>query len=158
MMDTLDLCQFVYGPTWCLYGPNDTAEMVRAVTGWDVTVDELMTIGKRRLNLMRTFNAREGFGRKDDQLPKDFFKPLVGTGPTAGVGLSRTKNLTLPWMNITNWPVLPMTGSQPKETLKALDIELGSGISAGVNAITGRVVVTPLHFFEKGLCNEQSLR
>jgi aldehyde:ferredoxin oxidoreductase len=88
MMDTLDLCQFVYGPTWCLFGPNDTAKMVQAVTGWDVTVDELITLGHRRIALMRTFNARDGFSRKDDQLPRKFFKPLSGTGPTAGIAIT----------------------------------------------------------------------
>ncbi len=89
MMDTLTVCQFVYGPAWCLYGPNDTAAMVRAVTGWDVTVEELLTVGKRRMNLMRTFNAREGFGRKDDRLPDRLHQALVGTGPTTGVSATR---------------------------------------------------------------------
>jgi len=89
MMDTLTLCQFVFGPTWCLYGPKETAEMVRAVTGWDVSVEELMTVGKRRLNLLRTFNAREGFGRKDDQLPKRLYEALKGTGPTVGMAVPR---------------------------------------------------------------------
>lgn len=83
MMDTLELCQFVYGPTWCLYGPKETVDMVQAVTGWKVSLFELMKVGERRINLMRVFNAREGFDRKDDFLPKKFFKPLVGTGPTA---------------------------------------------------------------------------
>lgn len=32
---------------------------------------------------------REGFTRKDDTLPKKFFKPLQGTGPTAGVAVDR---------------------------------------------------------------------
>jgi aldehyde:ferredoxin oxidoreductase len=62
--------------------------MVKAVTGWDVSVDELMTVGKRRLNLFRTFNAREGFTRKDDKLPKRLHEALVGTGPTAGVAVT----------------------------------------------------------------------
>jgi aldehyde:ferredoxin oxidoreductase len=88
MMDTLGLCQFVYGPAWCLYGPTETVEMVKAVTGWDVSLYELMKVGERRLNLLRLFNAREGFSRKDDRLPKKFFKPLVGTGPTAGVAVN----------------------------------------------------------------------
>ena len=61
MMDTLTLCQFVYGPTWCVYGPKETAAMIQAVTGWNVTIDELIKVGIRRINLMRTFNAREGF-------------------------------------------------------------------------------------------------
>ncbi|MBA4380863.1 MAG: aldehyde:ferredoxin oxidoreductase, partial [Anaerolinea sp.] len=64
LMDTLELCQFVWGPAWTLYGPAETVALVRAVTGWDVTLEELMTVGARRLNLMRTFNAREGFTRK----------------------------------------------------------------------------------------------
>jgi aldehyde:ferredoxin oxidoreductase len=55
---------------------------------WDVTVDELMEVGRRRLNLFRVFNAREGFGRKDDKLPKKFFKALKGEGPTAGIALT----------------------------------------------------------------------
>jgi len=85
LLDTLELCQFVWGPAWTLYGPTETVEFVRAVTGWDVSLDELMKAGQRRLNLLRAFNAREGFSRKDDKLPKKFFKALQGTGPTAGV-------------------------------------------------------------------------
>jgi len=91
MMDSLDLCQFVYGPAWCLFGPVETATMVKAVTGWDVTIEELMQVGIRRINLMRTFNAREGLTRKDDSLPKKFFKPLGGTGPTAGLLIDRVE-------------------------------------------------------------------
>ena len=89
MMDSLELCQFVYGPAWCLFGPVETAAMVKAVTGWDVTIEELIQVGLRRINLMRTFNAREGFTRKEDALPKKFFKPLGGSGPTAGIAIGR---------------------------------------------------------------------
>lgn len=88
MLDTLVLCQFVWGPAWTLYGPQETADMIKAVTGWDVTVDELMAVGARRLNMMRMFNAREGFDRKQDKLPKKFFNALRGTGPTAGIALT----------------------------------------------------------------------
>ncbi len=88
MLDSAELCQFVYGPTWTLYDGEQTAEMLRAVTGWDITLDELMEVGRRRLNLFRTFNAREGFGRKDDKLPKKFFKAMTGTGPTTGFVLT----------------------------------------------------------------------
>jgi aldehyde:ferredoxin oxidoreductase len=87
MMDSLELCQFVYGPTWTLYGPKETVDMIQAVTGWKVSLFELMKVGERRINMMRAFNVREGFNRKDDQLPGKFFKPLIGTGPTANVTL-----------------------------------------------------------------------
>jgi len=89
MLDTVELCQFVWGPAWTLYGPQETADFVSAVTGWTVSVEELMDVGKRRLNMMRVFNAREGFDRKQDKLPKKFFKALKGSGPTAGVALQR---------------------------------------------------------------------
>ncbi len=88
MMDTLELCQFVWGPGWTLYGPQETADMVKAVTGWDVTVNELVEIGERRIHLMRVFNAREGIDRKADKLPKKFYKALQGEGPTAGIALT----------------------------------------------------------------------
>lgn len=88
MLDSVELCQFVWGPGWTLYGPKETAEMVNAVTGWDVTVDELVRVGERRLNLMRVFNAREGFDRAQDKLPKKFFNALQGEGPTAGIAIT----------------------------------------------------------------------
>lgn len=87
LLDTLELCQFVWGPTWTLYDARETADLVRAVTGWNVSLDELMKVGERRLNLLRVFNAREGLDRKDDRLPKKFFQPLAGVGPTAGTAL-----------------------------------------------------------------------
>ncbi len=87
ILDTVDLCQFVWGPAWTLYGPSEMVEMIRAVTGWDVSLEEMMQVGERRLNMLRTFNAREGFTRKEDALPKKFFRPLGGSGPTAGVAI-----------------------------------------------------------------------
>jgi aldehyde:ferredoxin oxidoreductase len=61
--------------------------LIKATTGWDFTVDEFMKVGERRLNLMRAFNAREGFDRKDDTLPAKFAYPLQGSGPSAGVAI-----------------------------------------------------------------------
>jgi aldehyde:ferredoxin oxidoreductase len=87
-LDTLGLCQFVWGPSWQLYGPAETVELVQAGTGWDATMDELLAIGERKISLMRAFNAREGIGKSADTLPKKLFQPLAGAGPTAGVALT----------------------------------------------------------------------
>jgi len=87
-LDTLGLCQFVWGPSWQLYGPAETVELVHAGTGWNTTLEELLTIGERKINLMRAFNAREGIGKAADTLPKKLFQPLTGKGPTAGVALT----------------------------------------------------------------------
>jgi aldehyde:ferredoxin oxidoreductase len=89
-LDSACLCQFVWGPAWHLFGPADAVELIRAVTGWnDFSLDELMAIGKKRLTMMRQFNAREGLSRDQDTLPEKFFKPLQGTGPSAGVAVDR---------------------------------------------------------------------
>ncbi|HEY3313738.1 MAG TPA: aldehyde ferredoxin oxidoreductase family protein, partial [Bacillota bacterium] len=88
MMDTLCLCQFVWGPAWQLYGPDDLVEVCRAGLGWETSLVELMQIGERRINLMRAFNAREGFTRKDDELPTRVFEGLPD-GPAAGRHVDR---------------------------------------------------------------------
>ena len=78
VLDTLDLCQFVFGPDWQLYGPGQLVELMRAVTGWEVSLWELQKLGERRLNMLRAFNAREGIGREQDTLPAKFSRKLVG--------------------------------------------------------------------------------
>ena len=87
-LDSLGLCQFVWGPSWQLYGPTETVELVRYGTGWEMTMDELVRAGERRIHLLRSFNAREGIGKGSDVLPKKLFEPLAGKGPTAGVALT----------------------------------------------------------------------
>jgi len=87
-LDSANFCQFVFGPAWQLYGPDQMVDVVQAVTGWDVTLEELQRVGERRLNMMRAFNAREGFTRENDRLPKKLEKALVG-GASDGVFLSQ---------------------------------------------------------------------
>jgi len=84
-LDTYGLCQFVWGPAWQLYGPAELAAMLSAATGWEISVAEIMQIGARRLNMLRAFNAREGFTRAEDVLPRKFSRAMQGEGPTAGV-------------------------------------------------------------------------
>ncbi len=122
MLDSVELCQFVFGPAWTLYGPAETVEMIRAVTGWDITVEELMEVGKRRLNLFRTFNAREGLDRKADKLPKKFFKQLQGSGPTAGIALTHeeVESAIDEYYKLAGWTT---DGVPTRETLQKHDIE-----------------------------------
>jgi aldehyde:ferredoxin oxidoreductase len=84
-LDSYNLCQYPFGPFWNLYAADETVELLQAATGWDVTIDEYLIVGERRLNMMRAFNMREGFDRSNDILPKKLYKALVGTGPTSGV-------------------------------------------------------------------------
>ncbi len=121
-LDSAELCQFVFGPAWTLYGPAETIEMIRSVTGWDFTVEELMAVGARRLNLFRVFNAREGLNRNADKLPKKFFKQLKGTGPTAGFALTHEEieSALDAYYKFAGWT---NDGVPTHETLKKHDVE-----------------------------------
>jgi aldehyde:ferredoxin oxidoreductase len=85
-VDALCVCKFVYGPAWQLYGPSQFVDVVRAITGWNVSLWELMKVGERRLNLLRAFNAREGVGAEADTMPAKISTPLQG-GTTDGVAV-----------------------------------------------------------------------
>ena len=122
-LDTASLCQFVWGPAWSLFGPQETVDFVRAVTGWeDFDLEELMAIGERRLNMLRAFNVREGLDRKDDKLPAKFFKPLTGTGPTRGVALDHAviEGALDEYYRLAGWDVA--TGNPTPDTLARLGL------------------------------------
>ena len=121
-MDSLNLCQFVYGPAWQLYGPNDMVELVRVVTGWeDVTFEELQKVGERRINMMRAFNAREGFDRKNDIVPEKMFTPLKG-GVSDGWKLDREEVAAAldQYFQICGWDA--ESGNPTRSKLEQLDL------------------------------------
>jgi len=86
-LDSVSVCQFVFGAAWHLYGPSHLVEAVRSVTGWNASLWELMKVGERRLNLLRAFNAREGVGAEADTVPPKLLTPLTG-GPSDGVAVT----------------------------------------------------------------------
>ena len=87
LLDSVSVCQFVWGPAWHLYGPSQLVDAVRAVTGWNVSLWELMKVGERRLNLLRAFNAREGVGAEADTVPPKLLIPLEG-GQSDGLAVT----------------------------------------------------------------------
>jgi aldehyde:ferredoxin oxidoreductase len=90
IIDALCVCKFVFGPAWQLFDTDQLVEAVRAITGWNVTLWELMKLGERRINLLRAFNAREGVGIDADTLPPKIQTPLEG-GATDGVAVSASE-------------------------------------------------------------------
>ncbi|UCF85111.1 MAG: aldehyde ferredoxin oxidoreductase family protein, partial [Desulfobacteraceae bacterium] len=64
--DSLEVCKFIVRTA--LIRPIWMARYLQAVTGWDITEEELMTIGERIVTVERLFNLRQGLTRKDDTL------------------------------------------------------------------------------------------
>lgn len=77
LLNTLGLCCFTVGPGK-LFKMSQIVESLRAATGWDTSMWDIMKMGERAVNLRRAVSVREGFSRKDDMLPGRFFDPLKG--------------------------------------------------------------------------------
>jgi aldehyde:ferredoxin oxidoreductase len=83
--DSLVLCRFTSERGFGLFVGEPYAAMVRAITGWDVTAEELERVGERIVNLERLFNVREGVRRSDDVLPWKVMHEPIPDGPSAGM-------------------------------------------------------------------------
>jgi aldehyde:ferredoxin oxidoreductase len=75
----------------CLYPalfniPNvqQTLEAYSVITGRAIDLKEYLKVGERTVCVQRSFNAREGFTRKDDTLPKRFLTEQIKGGPADG--------------------------------------------------------------------------
>ena len=64
-------------------------ELVNAVTGFNLSVSTLLTVGERVYNLQRAFNVREGFRRKDDGLPERILTEPIPEGKSKGSFVAR---------------------------------------------------------------------
>lgn len=76
MYDSLSVCKFTAYPEGGIE-VSTLAEIVSTIRGRKFSPSDLMRVGERALNLTRAFNAREGFSRKDDDLPKRLKEKLV---------------------------------------------------------------------------------
>ena len=72
--------------------------------------------------MMRVFNAREGFTKKDDALPERFFQPMPA-GPSEGITLDKKqfKKAQEFYYEIAGWD--KESGNPTDETLKKLDLD-----------------------------------
>ncbi len=70
LRNQVGLCHFLG------YSDDQSLEILRAVTGWDLTPEEMVTMAHRGLTMARAFNLREGFTRADDTLPPRFREDL----------------------------------------------------------------------------------
>ena len=58
------------------YSLNLVTEFFNLVTGFELNKEDLLLAAERSWNLLKILNVNEGFSRKDDKFPKNWFKPL----------------------------------------------------------------------------------
>jgi aldehyde:ferredoxin oxidoreductase len=120
--DSLILCKFLRGVFTDF--PAEAAELLEAVTGWDVTAPELASIGRRIVALRKAFNIREGWTPADDTLPERFLSEALPDGASAGASVPhqrladmiRSYNLARGWTQ---------EGYLPEAVLRDLAIDVG---------------------------------
>ena len=87
LSDALPVCKFPMAPPRPLK-PGRLVSALRFVTGWNISLEEFLTVGERIFNLGRLFNVREGVDRILDVLPNRFSERLQ-EGGSAGEAITK---------------------------------------------------------------------
>jgi len=87
LYDILGICKFSRHEYYVEAYP----EMLKAVTGMDFTITDLITVGERIYNIQRAFNVREGLTRKNDSLPDRVFEEPISKGASKGSKIKRSE-------------------------------------------------------------------
>ncbi len=120
MNNMLGICNFVSAPLLALKYEK-IVEAVRAITGWETNLWEIMRATERSEVMMRVFNNREGFGPEDDKLFRRLHEPLP-EGPSKGLRIDEkdlSKALAL-YYEMMGWDV---QGKPTRGKMVDLDLE-----------------------------------
>ncbi|MGE5620403.1 MAG: aldehyde ferredoxin oxidoreductase C-terminal domain-containing protein, partial [Sphingomonadaceae bacterium] len=123
LTDSALLCHLgepIWGP---LRISDNVIEALNAVTGWKLDFQQARQIAERQWNMIRCFSAREGFSRKDDQLPIRFMEEPVPEGPMKGSYIPREtlERLKDDYYSYRGWDL--ETGNPTKQKLVELGLE-----------------------------------
>jgi aldehyde:ferredoxin oxidoreductase len=101
LMDSLILCKFLRGVFEDFYA--ESAEMLRLVTGWDVTADELHETATRIVHTKRQFNLLAGWTPEEDTLPDRFLDTSPKDDPEAMLSRDKLRVLVNEYHRQRGW-------------------------------------------------------
>jgi aldehyde:ferredoxin oxidoreductase len=101
LMDSLILCKFLRGVFRDFYA--EAAEMLRLVTGWDVTADELRETAARIVGSKREFNLLAGWTPAEDTLPERFLDVPLPNDAMAHLSRERLGALVAEYHRQRGW-------------------------------------------------------
>ncbi|MHB8575233.1 MAG: aldehyde ferredoxin oxidoreductase C-terminal domain-containing protein, partial [Dehalococcoidia bacterium] len=108
------------------YNDEQVLGAIRAVTGWEIDQEEIVTVAHRGLALAKIFNMREGLGRETDVLPKRFTHDLP---KNKGVSPEQQDEIVTAYYKEHGWN--EETGRPTAATLERLGIREFAGAAAG---------------------------
>ncbi len=101
LMDSLILCKFLRGVFTDFQG--EAATMLHAVTGWDVTADELRETARRIVATKRQVNLLAGWTPDEDTLPERFLDAPLPNDPAATLTRDRLQELVTEYHRQRGW-------------------------------------------------------
>ena len=100
-MDSLILCKFLRGVFSDFYA--DAAEMLRLVTGWDVTAAELRDTAAGIVTAKKRFNIRAGWTPAEDTLPDRILHQPLPEDARAQLSPERLRGLVQAYNSARGW-------------------------------------------------------
>jgi aldehyde:ferredoxin oxidoreductase len=121
LLNVLDVCFFT-AMLPSTYDTEDITNLVKASTGWNVSLWELLKAGERGLTMARLINTLNGVGPEKDTLPDRFFTPIP-EGPIKGAKMDKQEfeNAKKLYYEMMGWD--PSTGMPTFARLVELGLE-----------------------------------
>lgn len=118
-VDASGSCQFItFGIT-----VNEIAEEMTAVTGFQYTTEDFIRAGERIWNMERLFNLKNGFSRKDDNLPPRMLNQPINSGPSEGY-VNRLEEMLDDYYSVRGWDENGVPTQAKIEELNLSDLDL----------------------------------
>jgi len=115
------MCMFSGFLTTATEEPPKLSDLVNAVTGWNLTMDDMLVIANRIVTMRQLFNIREGWKPSDFTYPDRILGKLpLKSGPLAGVTIDPDPRRREYYESL-GWD--PKTGRPSKAKLAELELE-----------------------------------
>src|SRR5499427_1348070 len=101
LMDSLIICKFLRGVFEDFYG--EAADMLRLVTGWDASAEELRETARRIVGAKREFNLLAGWTPEEDTLPDRFLETALDGDEEAVLSRDRLNALVSEYRRQRGW-------------------------------------------------------
>ncbi len=117
-MNSSGMCMFMY---MSLHTVDVVTNFMSAITGWDVTTDELLKAGERISNVRHAFNLREGLNPLQFKVPdRSLGIPAQKEGPLTGVTVDED-TMIKEYLAVMDWDA--KTTKPSKKKLQELGLE-----------------------------------
>ncbi len=101
LMDSLILCKFLRGVFGNFF--EESAEILKLVTGWDVTAAELKATAQQIVNSKKQFNILAGWTPAEDTLPERMLQQALPDDPRASLSADRLRALVKAYNLARGW-------------------------------------------------------